>query len=603
MKHHPDKRKAQGEDVHQDDDDYFSCITKAYETLGNTLKRRSYDSVDPEFDDTLPTDSETEKDFYGVLGNQFKINARWSEKKKVPLLGDENSDRAHVEKFYDFWYDFQSWREYSYLDEEEKEKGQHREERRWIDKQNKVIRAKRKKEEMSRIRSLVDLAYNNDPRIVKFKREDKEKKLAVKRAKQDAAQAAKAEEERLLKEAQIAKQKADQAEQKRIEAIQKEKEAQKRLMKKERKTFRDTAKSNDYYTTEDNMRLRHIEGVEKICEMFKYLELQELNSQLKTGGKDLFLKALDDTEKRLEEERRLQAGPKNNISNNSGLKVVNKKAMWNTENVQLLIKAVNLFPAGTLQRWEVISNFINQHGTDLVENKFNAKDVLNKAKELQSGDFSKSELKTQVNQQAFESFEKNRKDLKVVDKSDISVKDTVVTPAAPAVENKTNKRNSKNVKQNGISVDNKESATKLMNGHTTNTPSENHTTNKNERLNNHNNNLKTEEKIRTEKSTEKIIETIKEKTPPVKENTPPVKEKTPPVKEKTPPIKEEAKPWAKDEQELLEQAIKTYPITTPDRWDRIAECIPNRSKKDCLRRVKELVDRVNAKREAQQIIK
>lgn len=33
LKHHPDKRKAQGENV-QTDSDYFTCITKAYETLG-----------------------------------------------------------------------------------------------------------------------------------------------------------------------------------------------------------------------------------------------------------------------------------------------------------------------------------------------------------------------------------------------------------------------------------------------------------------------------------------------------------------------------------------------------------------------------------------
>lgn len=36
LKHHPDKRKAQGEEIRQDDD-YFTCITKAYETLGKEL--------------------------------------------------------------------------------------------------------------------------------------------------------------------------------------------------------------------------------------------------------------------------------------------------------------------------------------------------------------------------------------------------------------------------------------------------------------------------------------------------------------------------------------------------------------------------------------
>jgi DnaJ family protein C protein 2 len=34
---------------------------------------------------------------------------------------------------------------------------------------------------------------------------------------------------------------------------------------------------------------------------------------------------------------------------------------WNSDDLQLLIKAVNLFPAGTNQRWDVVAEFINQH--------------------------------------------------------------------------------------------------------------------------------------------------------------------------------------------------------------------------------------------------
>lgn len=45
-------------------------------------------------------------------------------------------------------------------------------------------------------------------------------------------------------------------------------------------------------------------------------------------------------------------------------------------------------------------------------------------------------------------------------------------------------------------------------------------------------------------------------------------------------------PWTAVEQQLLEQALKTYPASTPERWDRIAECLPTRSKKDCMRRYK-----------------
>jgi DnaJ family protein C protein 2 len=64
-----------------------------------------------------------------------------------------------VNKFYQFWYDFDSWREFSYLDEESKETAQDRDERRWIDKQNKAARSKRKKEETIRIRQLVGKYY------------------------------------------------------------------------------------------------------------------------------------------------------------------------------------------------------------------------------------------------------------------------------------------------------------------------------------------------------------------------------------------------------------------------------------------------------------
>lgn len=183
LKHHPDKRKGQGEEI-RPDDDYFTCITRAYEILGTPIKRRSYDSVDPEFDDSLPTANEIKQDFYKVFNKYFKLNSRWSEKKNVPQLGNAKTSRHDVEKFYSFWYNFESWREFSYNDEEEKERGQDREERRWIEKQNKAVRAKKKKEEMARIRSLVDMAYNNDPRIAKFKQEEKDRKLAAKRAKQ-----------------------------------------------------------------------------------------------------------------------------------------------------------------------------------------------------------------------------------------------------------------------------------------------------------------------------------------------------------------------------------------------------------------------------------
>lgn len=65
LKHHPDKRKALGEEVRRDDD-YFTCITRAWEMLGNPVKRRNYDSVDPRFNDDIPEEKDAKNNFYEV---------------------------------------------------------------------------------------------------------------------------------------------------------------------------------------------------------------------------------------------------------------------------------------------------------------------------------------------------------------------------------------------------------------------------------------------------------------------------------------------------------------------------------------------------------
>ncbi|XP_056643780.1 dnaJ homolog subfamily C member 2 [Diorhabda sublineata] len=499
LKHHPDKRKALGEEI-KPDDDYFTCITMAYETLGNVNRRRAYDSVDPQFDNDLPCNSDIKKDFFKTFTHYFELNSRWSEKPNVPKLGDVNSSREDVEKFYSFWYDFKSWREYSYEDEEDKDKCQDRDERRYVDKLNKADRLRKKKEEMSRIRQLVDLAYSNDPRIAKFKQDDKDRKLAAKRAKQNAVQAKKEEEERILREAQLAKEQAEAAERAKIEAKRQEREAQKKALKKERKTLRDICKSNNYYTEDAEENLSRMTAIEGICERLSLKELEDLNKNLKNNGKSAFLKAIKENEAFLQKERLeiLNATKKSNTGNNTPV-VVMVAPDWNEDNIQLLVKAVNLFPAGTNQRWDVVANFINQHGTfSENSNKFNAKMVLSKAKDLQNTDFSKNNLKEVANKQAFDNFKKDKKNVLNIGESDISKK---------------------------LEEDNRKSAT---NG--------------------------------------------------------------------------EVKIWTTNEQQLLEQALKTYPASTPERWDRIAECLPDRSKKECMKRYKDLVETVKAKKAAQAAI-
>ncbi|KAL8575510.1 hypothetical protein ACOMHN_013061 [Nucella lapillus] len=500
--HHPDKRRAKGQHVDNGDNDYFLCISRAYEILGDPAKRRSFDSVDPEFDEEVPSLSQENKDnFYSVFRPVIERNARWSNRKKVPQLGDESTDFDHVNSFYNFWYAFDSWREFSYRDEEEKEKGENREERRWIEKQNKAARQKLKKEETARIRQLVDNAYACDPRIQKFKDDEKEKKLAVKRAKQEAVRQRAEEEERVRAAAEEEERKRKEKEEEEAKAqaaaAKKEKEALKKRMRKERKTLRQVAKDFDYFSSTEEERIKMLEEVDRLSEILSLTSLQDLNCSLSCGdkaqAKEAFLAKVVELRAQLDRDQRqhLEAAQKASGGSGGG----GDKKAWSDDELQMLIKAVNLFPAGTKDRWEVIAAFIGQHVTG--SNK-NARDVLSKAKELQKNDLT---LRQGASKQAFSNFEKDHK-----------------ASMSGAMENPSTRL---------------ETAAEAQLRETGTNPA----------------------------------------------------------------------PWTAEEQKLLEQSMKTYRANTPERWERIAETIPNRSKKDCMKRYKELCEIVRAKKAAQEAAK
>uniref|UniRef100_A0A8D0FQ97 DnaJ homolog subfamily C member 2 n=2 Tax=Neoaves TaxID=3078114 RepID=A0A8D0FQ97_STROC len=443
LKHHPDKRKAAGEQIGEGDNDYFTCITKAYEILSDPVKRRAFNSIDPTFDNSVPSKSEAKENFFEVFSPVFERNARWSNKKNVPKLGDMNSSFEEVDAFYSFWYNFDSWREFSYLDEEEKEKAECRDERRWIEKQNRAARALRKKEEMNRIRTLVDNAYSCDPRIKKFKEEEKAKKEAEKKAKVEAKrkeqEAKEKQRQAELEAARLAKEKEEEEVRQQALVAKKEKEIQKKAIKKERQKLRTTCK------------------------------IEEINEQIRREKE--------------EAEARMRQATKSSEKSTTGGGGGSKN--WPEDDLQLLIKAVNLFPAGTNSRWEVIANYMNLHSTTGI--KRTAKDVINKAKSLQKLD---PHQKDDINKKAFDKFKKEHGVVPQMDS------------AAPSE------------RFEGSPLD--------------------------------------------------------------------------------------SSPWTTEEQKLLEQALKTYPVNTPERWEKIAAAVPGRSKKDCMKRYKELVEMVKAKKAAQE---
>merc|ERR1712088_980281 len=370
LKHHPDKRKAAGEEV-KEGDDYFSCITKALDVLGNPQTRRAFDSVDPTFDDDVPDALKKEKqdNFLQVFGPKFEQNSRWSTINPVPQLGDNASSREEVDRFYSFWFEFSSWREYSYLDEEDKKKA----------------------EETKRIRKLVDNAYNSDPRIARFRREEMEEKAAKKKAKADQAKARREEEERLRREAE--------AEEER------QREAQKKALKAERKKLRNLSKEQNMFAKDNDEKVSHLLEMEKMCEVYDTAQLAALVERLSSNlgsARETFLREIELLNGTMDDMRKAEA--ESTEKSEAGLGSSKGGVEWSTEELQILIKAVKLFPAGTNQRWDVVTEFINQHNGGVAVR--GVKETISKAKELQGSNFATSSLLDDVNKMAYENMQK-----------------------------------------------------------------------------------------------------------------------------------------------------------------------------------------------------
>ncbi|KAF9006959.1 DnaJ domain-containing protein [Cyathus striatus] len=197
LKHHPDKKASSapqptsaflaGVNQNTNDDAFFKCIQKAHEVLTNSEKRRQFDSVDPDFieqEEEIPTASDFKKkdlDFFKAFTPVFELHSRFSRKQPVPGLGGVDASKEEVEGFYDFWYNFDSWRSFEWWDKEVNEGSDNRDDKRYTEKKNKTERARRKKEDTAKLRALVDLTLSLDPRIKRIKQEEKAAREAKKR--------------------------------------------------------------------------------------------------------------------------------------------------------------------------------------------------------------------------------------------------------------------------------------------------------------------------------------------------------------------------------------------------------------------------------------
>ncbi|KAJ9132360.1 DnaJ domain-containing protein [Pleurostoma richardsiae] len=250
LKHHPDKKTAIGR---SDDDNFFKCIQKATEILLDPVKRRQYDSVDEHAEVEPPTKKQLSKgnNYYKLWGNVFKAEGRFSKNHPVPTFGDEKSTREEVENFYNFWYNFDSWRSFEYLDEDVPDDNENRDQKRHMERKNANARKKKKAEDNARLRKLLDDCSAGDERIKKFRQEANAAKNK-KRIEKEAAEKKAAEEARQKKEAEEkAAKAAEEAAKAERETTKKAKEAAKNAVKKNKRVLRGSVKDANYFVSGD----------------------------------------------------------------------------------------------------------------------------------------------------------------------------------------------------------------------------------------------------------------------------------------------------------------------------------------------------------------
>ncbi|KAJ1674958.1 Zuotin [Spiromyces aspiralis] len=248
LKHHPDKKASLTGNTNNDS--FFKCIQKAYELLMDPVRRRQWDSVDPAvaIDIPNPKDLKTPEDFFGAYGPVFEREGRFAlSGEPAPKLGDMNTPREEVEAFYEYWYRFESWRSFEYLDKEDAEGADNRDNKRYVEKKNKAQRAKLKKEDNARIHKLVTQAHKADPRMAKFKEEDKLRKNFKKIQREEEQRKAEEAKKKAEEEAQLAALKAEVEAKQAREVAKKDKEMIKRAVKKEKKTLKNLLKGNNYF--------------------------------------------------------------------------------------------------------------------------------------------------------------------------------------------------------------------------------------------------------------------------------------------------------------------------------------------------------------------
>lgn len=202
LKWHPDKNLENPEDAKEQ----FQLIQQAYEVLSDRQERAWYDNhreqilrgSDSDFEDnTLDVYQyftstcfkgyeDDENGFYAVYRKVFESIAKedmeFMDNKEefcsIPMFGESTSDYEMVVKpFYDYWSAYSTRKSYTWLDPYNIKEARDRRTLKVIEKENKKVRQKAKKERNEEVRALVAFVRKRDRRVQNYAKLLEAKKL------------------------------------------------------------------------------------------------------------------------------------------------------------------------------------------------------------------------------------------------------------------------------------------------------------------------------------------------------------------------------------------------------------------------------------------
>eukprot|EP01006_Ploeotia_vitrea_P036562 TRINITY_DN66033_c4_g1_i1.p1 TRINITY_DN66033_c4_g1~~TRINITY_DN66033_c4_g1_i1.p1 ORF type:complete len:736 (-),score=491.07 TRINITY_DN66033_c4_g1_i1:75-2282(-) len=554
---HPDKYP---QDRRDEGEARFKAMQEALETLTDGNLRYVYDSQ-LEFDDSLPGPDEGvgETEFFRVYRPVFQRNAQFASvpRQQVPQLGDMSTPYEQVDKFYDWWFNFQSWRTFKHEDEHNVEEAASREERRWMERQNARLVADLKKKESARVRRLVEEAFAKDPRVIAHKAKLEEAKNAKKRAKQEAKRKREEAKRKAREAEEERKRKAKAEKQARI----KEEKRRKALARRYRDLLRTACRTDkvrgEPYPEEDILML--LEGIkfETLERVFGLLydtdkrKAGDDNTRSTTDSSDTWhdgvhVDAIAEARKLIDgviaeikqrkEEARKKAQEElaaRRLKERLEAEERAKRKEWTLEEESALAKAIAKVPGGTRNRWRVITEMVNMVGNR------KQKEVIAKAKEFET-----------------------RKQTKTADHFDIYKKKLAAQRGDDAAASP------KQAENGGVAAAlaaGSNEPTNLMERHAARHAAQTGT--------------KTGKRKKS-KNNKKQQQQQQQKQAEANNNS-------------------NSEEWSAQQQAQFEKALKTVPKGS-DRWDNIAKAVPGKTKAQCVQRFKHIRAQILARKKAQQ---